>query len=280
MFCHKCGAQVAEEATFCHKCGTKVVNIGTGPSGDTSVTFGQEEKSDTKGPQQETLTASAQLTMRAKDTLHYATDDFKAFVDGRVRQTTKFRSAEELLDSHMPQKFMWLCFGIPAIIGLTAGGPLGALLFGLFFGYPASLLTDFMKGSHATGSIEKIDGEVNPDELIQFLNERLNYLSPHFREWGYLNYSGFGVRGAATAHTLNTITASAVKIGAGFGRKQRCFVVIWMEPDKTTPDSSGMKYYFSTAMRLPWPSKYVCMNKAVPILQAAMEYYLDHYINN
>ena len=25
MFCHKCGAQIAEEAAFCHKCGTKVV---------------------------------------------------------------------------------------------------------------------------------------------------------------------------------------------------------------------------------------------------------------
>ena len=25
MFCHKCGAQIAEEADFCHKCGTKVI---------------------------------------------------------------------------------------------------------------------------------------------------------------------------------------------------------------------------------------------------------------
>ena len=25
MFCHQCGAQIAEGADFCHKCGTKVV---------------------------------------------------------------------------------------------------------------------------------------------------------------------------------------------------------------------------------------------------------------
>lgn len=29
MFCHKCGAQIAEGAAFCHKCGTKVVYADT-----------------------------------------------------------------------------------------------------------------------------------------------------------------------------------------------------------------------------------------------------------
>lgn len=29
MFCHKCGAQIAEGAVFCHKCGTKVVYADT-----------------------------------------------------------------------------------------------------------------------------------------------------------------------------------------------------------------------------------------------------------
>ena len=66
---------------------------------------------------------------------------------------------------------MWICFGIPAIIGLVAAGPVGVLLFGLFFGYPAVLLTDFMKGSHVnvTGPIEKTDGKIDADNLIPFL---------------------------------------------------------------------------------------------------------------
>jgi len=31
MFCHKCGAQIAEGAIFCHKCGTQVVYADTEP---------------------------------------------------------------------------------------------------------------------------------------------------------------------------------------------------------------------------------------------------------
>lgn len=31
MFCHKCGAQVADGAAFCHKCGTKIVYEDTEP---------------------------------------------------------------------------------------------------------------------------------------------------------------------------------------------------------------------------------------------------------
>lgn len=176
----------------------------------------------------------------------------------------------------MPQKFIWICFGVPAVVGFLAGGPLLALLFGLFFGYPAALLTDFMKGSRARGSIKKISGKIDSDELIQFLNGHLSYLSPYFHEWNYINYSGAGVQSAVTAHTLNSITASAAKVGTGFGQKQRCFVVIWIEPDGEVPDSNGMKYYFSTAMKFPWPSKYICMVKTTPMLQATMEYYLKY----
>lgn len=268
MFCHKCGAQINEGAQFCHKCGVKVVYADTPQAADES------ETTSTVEPLQQVPAEPIQPTARTDKS------DFKAFVDNHVRQTTKFQSAEELLDSQVPQKFMWICFGIPAVIGFMAGGPLPALLIGLFFGYPAALITDFIKGFSAKGSVEKINERINSDELIQFLNEHLNYLSLHFHEWGYINYSGFGVRGAVMAHALNSVTASAVRVGTGFGRKQMCFVEIWIEPDETDSDSNGMKYYFSSAMRLPWPSKYLCMVKTVPVLQAAMEYYLKQYKGN
>ena len=278
MFCHKCGTQIDEGAAFCYKCGTKMVQMDTEPqeSGTASVPI-EPEKVSAEPLVQETSTAPDKAVMSAEGTNDYGID-FKTFVDNHVRQATKFQSAEDLLNSHVPQKFMWICFGIPAIIGFLAGGPLLALLIGLFFGYPAALLTDFMKGSHVnvTGPIEKTDGKIDTDNLIPFLNKQLSYLSPHFHEWGYINYSGFGVRGAVIAHTLNSITASAAKVGTGFGRKQRCFVVIWIEPDGEVPDSNGMKYYFSTAMKFPWPSKYICMVKTTPILQATMEYYLKY----
>lgn len=279
MFCHKCGTQIDEEAAFCYKCGTKVVHMDTKlQASDEASVPAEPEKISAEPPVQGTPMESVQAAASAEGITDYGTD-FKTFVNNHVRQTTKFQSAEELLNSHVSQKFMWICFGIPAIIGLVAAGPVGALLFGLFFGYPTALLTDFMKGSHVnvTGPIEKIDGKIAPDNLIQFLNEQMRYLSPHFHEWDYINYRGSGVRGAVTAHTLNSITASAAKIGTEFGRKQRCFVVIWIEPDETNPDSGRMKYYFRTSAKSVWPSKYLCMVKTVPILQAVMKYYLKNY---
>lgn len=265
MFCHKCGTQIAEGAGFCHKCGTKVV--------DGEDTIQTEDTTPELMPEQIISNIPVQTN---------EADDFKEFVDNHVRTNTKFQSAEELLNSRVPQKFMWICFGIPAILGLIAGGPLLAVLFGLFFGYPAVLLTDFMKGSNVTvaGPVEKTNGKIDSDNLVQFLNEQMSYLSPHFHEWGYINYSGFGVRGAATAHTLNSVTASAIKIGTEFGQKRRCFVVIWIESDGTDSDSGGMKYYFRTSAKSAWPSKYLCMVKTVPVLQAVMEYYLKQYKGN
>lgn len=126
--------------------------------------------------------------------------------------------------------------------------------------------------------MKKINNGINSDELIQFLNEHLSYLSPYFHEWGYISYSGFGFVGALQANVLNSISSSSAKVGTEFGSKQRCFVIIWIEPDVTSTDSGGMRYSFSTAIRWsPLPSKYVSMVKAVPILQAAMEYYLNYY---
>ncbi len=220
MYCHKCGAQIKEGSIFCHKCGAKVANEDIQPQDlkATTVRTKQEEESVGK-PVHESYAASVQVAMPTEGNVDYGTD-FKGFVDNHVQQTTKFQSAGELLDSRVSQKFMWICFVIPAIVGFLAGG--------------------------------------------------------HFHEWSHINYSGAGVQGAVTAHTLNSITASAAKVGTGFGQKQRCFVVIWIEPDGEVPDSNGMKYYFSTAMKFPWPSKYICMVKTTPILQATMEYYLKY----
>lgn len=229
-------------------------------------------KSNVERSVQETRTASVQAAIPTEGVTDYEVD-FKTFVDNHVRKTTKYQSAEELLDSNVPQKFIWICFGIPAVLGFLAGGPLGALLIGLFFGYPAALLTDFFKKYSATGPTEIIDEKIDSDDLVQFLNRYLSYLSPYFHEWGYISYSGIGARGALMAHQLNSVTSSSVRIGTEFGRKKMCFVVIWIEPDETIPDSDKIMYYFGTSLRLGWPSRYICAVKTVPILQAAMEYF-------
>lgn len=277
MFCHKCGTQVSDGVGFCQKCGTPMVYVA-----------------DVQSPMDESPAITEQSDANEKPIIAAPTysggmmndlEAFKAYVDNHVRATTSFQSAAELLNSHVPQKFLWKCFGIPTILAiilfirLPSVQNLFAAAFLVFlFGYPAALLVDFFKSCVAKGSIERTIETIDSDELIQFLNGHLNYLSPYFHEWDYINYRGVGVRGAAMAHVLNSVTASASKIGTEFGHRQRCFVVIWIEPDEASSESEQpkTKYYFDTAMKSIVPSKYVCMVKTVPILQAAMEYYLKN----
>lgn len=57
MFCHKCGAQIAEGAAFCQKCGTKVVH-----------TDDAQQPMDTTTPIAEPQSAGAVGPMNVKDT--------------------------------------------------------------------------------------------------------------------------------------------------------------------------------------------------------------------
>ncbi len=181
-----------------------------------------------------------------------------------------------------------------------------AVVFALFLGYPAALLADWIKGFSVTvkAQVKRTNMKIDSDNLVQFLNEQTSYLRPHFHEWGYINFGRFGVavresaaehksysvtgtallfgaRESAMAHTANTLNSgSALRIGTEFGQKKKCFIMIRIEPDETNPDSGWMKYYFGTALRSLWPSKYLCMVKSVPILQAVMEYYLKQYKEN
>lgn len=112
MYCHKCGAQIKEGSIFCHKCGAKVANGDIQPQ-DLKTTTGrtkQEEESVGKSVY-ESYAASVQVAMPTEGNVDYGTD-FKAFVDNHVQQTTKFQSAEELLDSRVSQKFIWICLSL------------------------------------------------------------------------------------------------------------------------------------------------------------------------
>ncbi len=257
MFCHKCGAQIAEGAVFCHKCGTKAV---------------YEE--DAAQPTEQAVVSVAPVAaapMRSTNTMTNQ-DNFKEFVDNHIQATTKFRSAEDLLKNSKPQMFLWLCFGIPAVIGLVAGGPVGSLLFGLVFGHTARWIAGgIIRNKYIAETVGRLNGKIDINDLLRFLNEYLNYLYPYFHE-GKLN-------------------AGVLRIP--FGIKQKSTAIIHVIPDKESAGADSWKYVFDAendptvlsriigitifSVIQIYSPKHTCLFKTVPILQAAMEYYLKQY---
>lgn len=270
MFCNKCGNKLPEDSGFCPKCGTKIVSADTiQQTSDMSAPTTQPGAINIAEPSHPATTSVQASIPTANE------NDFKAFIDNHVRMNTKYQSAEDLLKKSKPLAFfLSMCFGIPTIIGLVAAGPIGALLFGIFFGHVARFIAGgIIRFRYSYKTSGKFDRSIDTDELIRFFNERLGYLSPYFHEWKPI---------------------SAGTIGASFGIKQRSTALISIIPDKESPGSKGVEYIFN-AKNNPSTSilskiigqtffslfqigepQHDCLFKSVPILRAAMEYYLKY----
>jgi len=184
----------------------------------------------------------------------------------------KVIESEDLLKNSKPQMFLWLCFGIPAVIGLVAGGPVGSLLFGLVFGHTARWIAGgIIRNKYIAETVGRLNGKIDINDLLRFLNEYLNYLYPYFHE-GKLN-------------------AGVLRIP--FGIKQKSTAIIHVIPDKESAGADSWKYVFDAendptvlsriigitifSVIQIYSPKHTCLFKTVPILQAAMEYYLKQY---
>lgn len=262
MFCQKCGTQIAEGADFCLKCGAKVVyeNTGKQPENAPQMIVGKNSDSvilDDGG-------------------------DLKKFVDDHIRATTKFQSAEEMLKRSNPQLFVWICFIVPAIIGLIAGGPVGALLFAIVFGHTARWIAGGIIRMRCTAKTSgKFGGNIDTEQLCRFLNAHLNSLYPCFHQWNC--QEGRMFRGEETW--------AEFKLSASFGEKERCTVTLYIRPEDPKPDAIK-KYVTGVVDNGTTLSKIVgmtifsllqisdprtaCLLKTAPILQAAMMYYLEY----
>lgn len=281
MFCYKCGAQIEDKSVFCHKCGVKFLDGDTDKM-KSDLVKEQKQKGDTLPDMMPKGAEMNKANMQSTSKNDGMEIGFKEFVDNHVKKTTEFESAEALLNSKVPQKFLWICFGIPALllffifIREPSFATLLALImmFGIFV-YPIGLLLDFIFSYRITGGDHKVDKSIDADDLILFLNRNLRYLSPYFNEWNYIKMVGVGMKAALVATAQNAVQGT--RIGTGFGHKKSCFCEIHITSDHLNPDSGKMVYFFSTAIKSIWPARYVCMTKATPILQAAMEYYLNEY---
>lgn len=246
MFCHKCGMKVGQDASFCTQCGTKIV--------------------------QEDITQKPYTHKEYTGIVEPLQQPFQAYLDDHIQKNTKFRSAEDFLHHSRPMRFLWYCYGIPAIVGLIAGGPLGALSFGFIFGHTARLMVGwFLRSRYIAETIGRYDGEIDTNHLLCFLNEQLRYLYPYFHEW---RHNGAGA------------------LSVSFGEKQKSRAIIYISSDETDSGPGKVKYVFDaennpsmlfnitrttifSALQISDP-KHTCLFKTVPILQAAMEYYLKN----
>lgn len=280
MFCSKCGSEITEGADFCQKCGTKVYH-----EKKTSQQLGASIATDEILSDTTDMTQANQEDNKSQVTSNNF-DEFKKFVDDHVRKNTEFQTAEELLNSRVSLKFAWICFGVPlvlAIINIALG------LFALLIGYPIALLISWLKkGRYAFKLSGKIEGAIDINELVLFLNEYLSHVFPHFHEWGHLQKSGFGVQGAllTSLGEFASDAAKEIRLCTELGEKGRQLSVIYIRPSLANPDSGQLEYFFDAEDRIsgiPFIShdwgfaKYKCVVKTGPILQAAMEYYLKSY---
>lgn len=137
MFCHKCGAQIAEGAAFCHKCGTKAVYADTSQHPmDTPEPIAESQQASTTDPES-AIVEDVQQSSSNEPTLETGSDI--------PNQTSK----DEITHEKEPSKFKkwWDAVSKPKKIlailgGLLAGGfalyllvaflrEFGYLLFGI-----------------------------------------------------------------------------------------------------------------------------------------------------
>jgi len=203
---------------------------------------------------------------------------FKEFVDNHVRTTTKFQSADDLLKNAKPFTFIWFCIGVPAIVGLILGGPLGLMIFGILFGYGASFIASgIIRIRYSSRFHGEFTGDINIEDLFIFLNGHLKHIHPDFHEWGYMsNKSIFAIYENAISNAMKE-----VQIYSEFGPKRKTLAAFYIKP-KTVNAKPGEKLYFVGARRKGFLLDgniagflgHGTLIRTAPILQAAMEYYL------
>lgn len=264
MFCPKCGNQLPDGAAFCPKCGARLT-----------------------APKKEAQPSANVQKAKPVQSVSADSNDFKKFVDDHVRATTKFSSAEDLLKNSKPWAFTWICFGVSILVWLLLYLKSGTgseyfflcLFFGLFFGYPATVIASgIIRRKYRRRFGGNFFGAIDMNDFCAFLNEHLQSISPDFHEWGFLSSKG----GFLTTVANKVATdLKEVHICAEFGPKRKRLVEIWVRP-KERDAESGEQWYGVDADKngFLWDGRagefyaHGTLIRTAPILQAAMEYYL------
>lgn len=243
MFCNECGNKLSEGVTTCPNCGTKTTATG---------------KIDNN------------------------TETFKHYVDAHIRKNTNFQSAEDLIKNSKPWGFMGKAVCISALIGIIAAiieGVFGYIfLFGILGTCMAFIVVPMISNSKYEKKFSaKIDtsSDIDIASLCEFLSGNLHNIDPYFSEWSLIKESGLV---PLVTNALKNI-GKEVTIGCEYGEKRKQLAEITI---KNHPDNR--QYYISAGyngflLSFRWEPLLTrsCLIKTAPILQAAMEYYINHY---
>lgn len=178
--------------------------------------------------------------------------DFEKFIDDFVREKTGFNSARELLESKPNTRFIYITIAIGCLIAIPL--PV-AIILTLPCAY---LIAKFIQKVKMIKCTNKYYGnfsiDLDTDDLILFLNNKLKYLKPYCNEWSYFyernRYMGIGIVSAVGAAALNTIAKKAeearkvINIATGFGEDADSFLVIRMRKDYSEQETDEKIYYF------------------------------------
>lgn len=292
MFCYKCGTELPDGTVFCHKCGTKMSDGNKGKETSNPSFVLQNDGALQEGLRQDSAITDEQDVEITKD-LQTGKDDFREFVNGYIRKNTAFQSAEELLSSQVSSRFVQICYGVPAVLMvflMLLGGAgvsgniilkiLSFIFIAFILGYSAAhIVGEIKKIKYVAKFSGRVETPIDGDELIQFLNEKLAYLSLYFHEWSYLRQSLNFMIGGAPVASIDITGSKEITLCSEFGERETLFSVIYIRPDPLEPDSERRKYSCNVKMKKAdiRCEKYACAVKTVPILYAAMEYYLKEY---
>jgi len=214
-------------------------------------------------------------------------ENFKEFVDTHIKATTKFNSADDLLTRAKPLRFIWICLGVSMLVGLIAIFPVGAIL-GLIVGYIAAFIIGLVKRIKISGKPHAFSGDIDPDDLATFLNTSLSYLPPYFGEWASLHDKVIEKSGilASVANEVIKDEVTVKSIGCIIHGNKNSIKIKFTFYNDSEPRyeilAQKIKSKLLKVVEVLGDNdntnagfgEYKCLYNSIPILSAAIEYYI------
>ena len=217
---------------------------------------------------------------------------FKEYVDKITSEKTQCKNADEQLKTKVSFRYLLFFMPIPIavvflmsiIFNWTIGQFFGLSLFVLVIGFMVSFIgTALKRGNYCKGYINKSDTPVDVNDLIQFLNTNLSATwSDYFHEWDVLTIRNENVVLDAMNQAISNAHPEEFIVGTEYAKSHSLIVQITQTTDRLYGNEGKMCYQFLVSPRTvgtPSYKSYSASLRTVPVLYAAMDYYLNVYRN-